>query len=519
MKKIFYLALAVIPVGFISSCSKHNSDNGPTGPSKVGTTLQLIQDSIFVYAAEDYLWFNQLPSYGAFQPRSFTNPTALTALSDEMNALSQYATNPATGGPYEYSILDPGTAKYSFIDDGTETAALNGVKGDFGFDVQYNTATDLRIEYVYAGSPAGLAGVQRSDEITSINGNTNISYDGPGYGNSTNLDFVSNAIYESSAITLNMTRTDGTTYSVNLTTASYNVNPVLKDTIITTSNNHVVGYIVFNSFVSDAVADPILDPIFANFAAQGVTDVVVDLRYNGGGYVATAEHLDDLIVPAAKSGTLMYNTYYNSNLVSGKDPLLGNQWRSGSPDYNYGQLNYSVAANATNFTKAGSLAVPRVFFIMTGQTASASELTINNLRPEMDVEFIGEISYGKPVGFFDIDINKYIMYTPEFSVENSAGQGGYYQGFNPGATGYPGYFAYDDLSKNWGDPTEGLFAAALSDVTTGTYSVPNKVVQSLSESERSFKLLASNPKMFSLNKHKFIGMIGDKKTAKLVRKK
>jgi hypothetical protein len=271
--------------------------------------------------------------------------------------------------------------------------------------------------------------------------------------------------------------------------------------------------------VSDAVADPILDPIFANFAAKGVTDLVVDLRYNGGGYVATAEHVDNLIVPSSKTNTLMYNTYYNSNLVGGKDPLLGNQWRSGSPDYNYGQLNYTVAANATNFTKAGSLAVNRVFFIMTGQTASASELTINNLRPEMDVEFIGETSYGKPVGFFDIDINKYIMYTPEFSVENSASQGGYYQGFAPGSAGYPGYGAYDDLTKNWGDPNEALFAAALSDVTTGTYSAAARLTQSLSESERSFKLLASNPKMFSLNKHKFIGMIGDKKEAKLVKRK
>ena len=74
---------------------------------------------------------------------------------------------------------DPGTAKYSFIDDGTESAALNGTKGDFGFDVQYNAVNDLRIEYVYPGSPAGLAGIVRSDEITSINGSTSISYDAP----------------------------------------------------------------------------------------------------------------------------------------------------------------------------------------------------------------------------------------------------------------------------------------------------------------------------------------------------
>ena len=102
------------------------------------------------------------------------------------------------------------------------------------------------------------------------------------------------------------------------------------------------------------------------------------------------------------------------------------------------QFDYSVAGNATNFVKKGTLNIGRVFFIMTGQTASASELTINNLRPEMDVQFVGETSYGKPVGFFDIDINKYQMFTPEFSVQNSANQGGYYSGFTPGECGLSG---------------------------------------------------------------------------------
>ena len=100
--------------------------------------------------------------------------------------------------------------------------------------------------------------------------------------------------------------------------ATYNVNPVLKDTIFDQGNGHKVGYIVFNSFTSDANADPHLDAAFANFAAQGVTDLVVDLRYNGGGYVSTAEYMDNLIVPAAKTNTLMYNTYYNNILTSGK---------------------------------------------------------------------------------------------------------------------------------------------------------------------------------------------------------
>jgi len=506
MKKIFY-AIIVLSIVLISSCSKEHKTTPTTnltGPSKTGTTLQLIQDSLYLYAKEDYLWFNQLPTYGAFQPRSFTNAEDLTALSNELNALSQYAINPATSLPYEYYPADPGQAKYSFIDGGSVSSALNGVKGDFGLDVQYNKVNDLRIEYVYAGSPAGIAGLTRGCQIISINNSTNISYDGPGYGSgtSTNLNFVSNAIYDSGAITMSAITLAGDTVKVNLTTASYNVNPVLKDTVITTANNHIVGYIVFNSFVSDAVADPVLNAAFANFAQQGITDLVVDLRYNGGGYVSTAEYLDNLIVPPSKSGTLMYNTYYNSNLVSGKDSLITAQFG--------GPVDFSVAANAVSFSKKGTINIPRVFFIITGQTASASELTINNLRPEMDVEFVGQTSYGKPVGFFAININKYQLYTPEFSVENSAGQGGYYAGFSPGTDTYPGFSAFDDLTKNFGDPTEGLFAGILKYVNTGSYAVSNKTQIGLNPGIR-----AAYTKMSALSKHTFNGMVFNKKLKKV----
>ena len=221
MKKIFYLIIVLFAV-IISSCKKDNKNNNPilTGPSKVGTTLQLIQDSVYLYADEDYLWFDQLPTYAKFQPRSFTNPDDKTALQNELNALSQYAINPATSEPYEYYASSPGEAKYSFIDDGTETAALNGIKGDFGFDANYNQVNDLRIEYVYPGSPAGLAGLTRGCEITSINGNTNISYDGVsngvtyGTGTGTNLNFVSNAIYDSGTIAMTVTTLSGSTITV-----------------------------------------------------------------------------------------------------------------------------------------------------------------------------------------------------------------------------------------------------------------------------------------------------------------
>ncbi len=517
MKKIFY-SLLVLAALFFSACkSSKKTDPSPAGPNAPGSTLDKIKDSVYLYAKEDYLWYKSLPDYATFNPRSFTGGSDIVALENELNKLSQYAINPSTGLPYEFYPSDPGSAKYSFIDDGSVSAELNGVKGDFGFAPFYNLVNDLRVKYVYPGSPADLAHIKRGYQILSINGNSNLSYDGPGYGSgsSTNLNFVINAYANSNTISMTLQKPDGSVLTVsNMSVANYTVNPVLKDTIFNQANGHKVGYIVFNSFTSDANADPQLDPVFNNFASQGVTDLVVDLRYNGGGYVSTAEHLDNLIVPAAKSGSLMYNTYYNDILTSGNAVLLKNQWRKDPATgqvYNYGQFDYSVSGNAVNFSKIGSLNVNRVFFIVSGSTASASELTMNNLRPVMDVQFVGDTTYGKPVGFFDIDINKYQMYTPEFYTQNSASQGGYYGGFLPGTAGYPGVEAFDDVTKDFGDPTEKLLAHTLKYVSTGTYAITTQTIQSLSAKMGVLSVGGQKSAVRKMDQHKFTGMVFNKK--------
>ena len=218
-------------------------------------------------------------------------------------------------------------------------------------------------------------------------------------------------------------------------------------------------------------------------------------------------------MPAASNGTLMYNSYFNDILTNNKEVLLANQVRR-DPDtkqlYNYGQFDYSVAGNAVNFAKKGTLNISRVFFIVTGATASASELTINNLRPQLNVQFIGTTSYGKPVGFFDIDINKYELYIPEFETKNSKGQGGYYTGMTPGSADYPGVNDYDDVTKDFGDPTEGLLAHALNYVKTGTYSITTPQIQSLSKA-KTFSIDQSNAAAIQLNHNKFNGMVFNKK--------
>ena len=231
MKKVLY-AILILSAGLITACKKDKkvTPTTTTGPTKTGSTLDLIKDSVFLYAKEDYYWHDALPDYAAFNPRGYTGADDITALEKELNAISQFKINPATNLPYENRIGSPGVAKYSFIDDGTVSAELNGVKGDFGFSITYNTISDLRIIYVYPGSPADAAGIKRGYRITSINNRTDISYDRPGYGagTSANINFVNAAIFNSGTVSMTLEKPDGSTLTVtSLAVANYTVNYLL----------------------------------------------------------------------------------------------------------------------------------------------------------------------------------------------------------------------------------------------------------------------------------------------------
>ncbi|MFD2866641.1 S41 family peptidase [Mucilaginibacter antarcticus] len=505
MRKAFYFVLLIAASGFIS-CKKDKKYNGAE-PSKDGSAFDLIKDSVYLYAQETYYWHDGLPGYAAFNPRIVTGSTDLAALSAEVNKLSQYKIDPATGYPFEYYAPAAGVAKYSYIDGGESSTSLNGTNSNFGFAPFYNTANDLRIKYVYPGSPADLAGVKRGYKIVSINGNADIGYDG---ASGTHTQFVINAYARNSSIAMVLQKPDNTNLTVNLTSADYAVNPVLNYKTVDAGGGKIVGYIVFNSFTSPANANAKLDAAFNYFQSQGVTNLVVDLRYNGGGYTATAEYLDNLIVPSGKTGTAMYSYYFNDILQAGKAKLLANQVRRDSQTgelYNLAQFNYTVATNTVKFAKKGALNLNRVFFIVTGATASASELAINSLRPHMDVQLIGNNTYGKPVGFFDIKINKYSLYVAQFETKNSAGQGGYYTGMLPGSANYPGIADYDDATKDFGDTTEVLFHHAINYIKRGTYSTPIVKTQSLSGGQKTFSLKQSNDAAIELEAGKFNGMI------------
>ena len=520
-----FAAAFIIIAGF-SACKKNDTDvkteNGP------GSRADSTRDSIFFYAKEVYLWNNELPTYDAFDPRSYTTlGSDIDNYYRELYDITRYGINPATSKPYEENPNEPGYPKYSYISDLNDrnpvavirpksSVNTDGVGYDigiysfsaFGTDREYK----LFIKAVYPGSPAAAEGLTRGTQITAIEGK-NI---GSNFNNEKDLI---NSLLDSStpSAKLKGLRTDGSAFELTLERDSYNSSPVYKSKIFE-ANGKKVGYINLGRFSQlsnpegENTSDKNLDPVFAQFASAGLTDLIVDLRYNGGGYVSTAEHLINLIAPASATG-VMYKEVYNETMQQRKATILKNQpltdangnirYGTDNKMLTYFNVDYTVEGNTATFKKKGSLnGVKRVVFIVTGSTASASELTINALKPFVDVKLVGTTTYGKPVGFFPVTIeNRYDVYFSMFETKNAKDEGGYYAGMKPDVSD-----AIDDSKRDFDDPRENYIAKALEILAPGTATNARASMSVKGSSGATLSLApALNEKIKTPNQ--FIGMI------------
>jgi C-terminal processing protease CtpA/Prc len=398
----------------IASCKKNN--DVVTQPF-VGDKLK---DSITADSKNVYLWYNQIPP--TFNGQNYSDPNAI------MEALRQYSV--------ESGFADP-VDRWSFSVRQSEWDAIsNGIGGDFGLGAHFISDGDLRVTYAEKESPAGKAGIHRGWRITKVDGSTNVNY--------ANADVLSDKIYNSSQTSFTFQKPDGTLTDITLNATSYDEQPVFLDSVYAIDSKKV-GYLVFNSFLGDtsAIYDR-LQQVFNHFAGENISDIIVDLRYNGGGYVSVQEKLANYLAPVAANGSLMMKQQYNDK---------------------YAQNNLS-----TKFSKQGSLDLPRIFFIVTNGTASASELLINNLKPFMQEKLIGPAAtHGKPVGFFPIPEGDWYIFPVSFRSTNKNGEGNYFNGFSVNSQ------VNDGLDRDWGDTKETCLASALKYITTGMFSVqPHK---------------------------------------------
>lgn len=423
------------------SCKKNSQSNNGNTPPGTGTAEEKVMDSVYLFSQEVYFWNSVLPTYDQFNPRQYKGSDELGSATNVMNAIKKLES------------LD----RYSFVTTIDQSNAIqSGAGTDFGFFVKAYAVDVVApvdsiywfVNYVYSQSSAGTNGVKRGWRISKING-TSINYD------QASVDILNNTFFgNASSANFEFIKPDGSTYTASLGSTSYQANSILYSNVINAGASKI-GYMVFNQFFG-APSRAELANSFNQFQAAGVNELVVDLRYNRGGSTETQDTLSNLIAPVGANNQKMYTYEFNQQLQGGNFPLLKTK-----PGFS--NVSFSIANNTVNYQKAGTLNLSRVFFIVSGSTASASELLINNLKPYMDVKLIGDTTYGKPVGFFPIEISNYAIYPISFRTINSAGNADYYTGFAPDK------LMSDGVNKDWGDPSEPCLAEALKYISTGSF--------------------------------------------------
>lgn len=414
VKQYFFLATSLIGLAFLSSCKKNEVIPANLNPPPVSAAADALKDSALLYTKDIYLWYNQIPS--TFNAKSYEGIDKI------LTAIRQYSTETGFSAPVD---------RWSFAMKQTDWNKISsGISGDFGLNVFFRAEGDLRVKQVEKESPAGRAGIRRGWRITAINGNTDIT--------TANTSFIVQNIYQASSASITFQKPDNSTSVISLSAATYKEGPVILDSIYTI-NAKKIGYFAFNSFLGDTTEIySEFAKVFNGFAAANISDVIIDLRYNGGGYVTMSQKLANWLAPASANGQVMMKQQFNDK---------------------YTQYN-----EQENFLKLGSLNLNRIFFIVSNSTASASELLINNLKPYMDVQLVGPAkTYGKPVGFFPIPVGDWYIFPVSFKSTNKNGEGSYYNGLPLNS------MVADGLDKDWGDVNESSLQSALGFITTGAY--------------------------------------------------
>jgi hypothetical protein len=433
------VAGAVILIGLsVVSCRKDHDV----------VSSEVKNDTAANYARDIYLWYNNIP--GSFNAHSFTDPNGV------MQGIRAFSTEPGFNMPvdrWSFAILKRDWEDLS-----------SGVGGDFGMNIFFLTNTDLRVSYVEPESPAGKAGIRRSWHIKQINGNPNV--------NATNADGIVQAVYHSSVGSFLFERPNATDTTITLKASSYKEHPLLFDSVYAT-NGSKTGYFVFNSFLGDTVEiQNEFTRIFNKFNSEHIHDLIIDLRYNGGGYVSVQNLLANYLAPAAANNDIMLTEEFNDH--------------------------YSSFNVTQRFTKKGTLNLNRLFFIVSQNTASASELLINSLMPYMNVQLIGPSgTHGKPVGFYPIEVFDWYIFPVSFRTVNKNGAGNYFNGLSLS------HQIGDGLDKDWGNTGEGCLGAALFYISNGSYA-PRMAISPQQRLSLTEEVLGLNEQ---LGKPKFKGMV------------
>ncbi len=366
----------------------------------------------FVYKMmnDTYYWYNQTPNVDY---TSYSTPESL--LTD-----LKYST-------YDrWSYIADYDDYYSYYEEGTYIG--------FGFNLYHVGENHVRFRFIYKNSPCGKAGIDRGDKLLEING-----YPIETVYNDDLWDSLLGPDETGFNVTFKVEKLGGETEVLNLAKDWVYINTVLHNEIIE-RNDLKIGYIVFKSFTYTANEE--LEEVFNAFQAANVNELILDLRYNGGGKLSVANYLASMIAGSKVDPDKIYQKYVHND------------------KYSYWDRSYYFKEVLV------SLDLERVFIITTNDTCSASESIINNLQPYMQVVVIGDDNTcGKPCGMYPHDFCDKVIVAIEFANYNTNNEGDYFDGIPPNC------YEEDDLTHRFGDNNELLLKATLDYITSNTCNI------------------------------------------------
>jgi carboxyl-terminal processing protease len=394
----------------------------PTSTATSGCSVLERQNWVGAQMLEWYLFLDLLPGT--------LDPTKYPSVEEYLDALTANAR--AQSKDRHFTYLTSIKAEDAFY--------ASGSSAGFGIRLSYDSAAGrLFVNEAFEDAPALTAGIDRGTEILAIGSTADNLQTVASLFAAGGSTAVSSALGTSTAGLVRVLRvtSGGVQRDVTVTKADYSIQPVSSryGVKVLDDGGRKVGYVNLRTFIIPA--DPQLRAAFDMFRAQGITQVIVDLRYNGGGLVSIAKLMGDLM-GANRAGSVFSYTTFNS---------------------------LKTARNETAYftPQPQSIAPMKLAFIGTGGTASASELVINAFTPYLHANsaLIGSNTYGKPVGQIPLDLPACDdrLRVIAFRTENAAHVGDYYTGL---ATKVEASCqAGDDIFRPLGDPSEASVKGAL----------------------------------------------------------
>lgn len=406
MRKLFVLLFSVT---LVSACGGGSGGDGFTPAPTVCSNddqKQFVLDSLYDW----YLWNEMLPAN--INIADYATPEALV-----VQVTETYGPQKPGGGPLDrFSSVGSLVADQQFFGEGKYEG--------FGFSWREENS-DMRVRGVFPDSPADIAGLARGQTVITLNGRT--------YASIQASEGI-NAFFDvNETVTFEMRLLDDSTFSAEVTKDIVTIAPIPQWRTIDMGPGVLpVGYMELYTFVS--TADPVFDQVFADFIAADVKDVIIDMRYNGGGLVSTAELLGDYLGGFNNDGQVFSNTEFNADRAAANNRIEYFEFRRSSID------------------------LRRLIVIASRSTASASELVVNSLDPYLadGVYLVGDNSFGKPVGQIGLEFCEKILRPTSFKFTNAAGFGDYFDGLPVDCA------ATDDLDVPVGDDSDPNIMAALS---------------------------------------------------------